>query len=418
MTVESIPAVKGGQTPVEKPDVALKKQLQQEGLRQAREFQQSSQATQVTVSQSRVASTVMVSSLEQNVVFGERRFDNNQYDKAEENKSAFDFEKVATNVLKFVGSVVRGAAKSGADEEKLTDLLGQARSGVAKGIALAEKDLAGFTNPQITEGIRNSKEAIGEGINDLEKEVLTPFRGTMEIGATLSAQYAESQSAGLKIRTKEGDEVEIHFGQSSQFQYTASQQYSAPTANAADSGSAPADAGQSISSRQTTFAMEFSEYRGISFSVKGELDKEELGAISDLIKQITDVSKSFFDGDLDGALDKALELGYDDKELAGFALKLDSRQVMSEKISAYKEVSDGNSSELKKYMRPIKEYMDELKSLNALLDTTLKDGEGYQELVNGVINQLKEVHVPDVLSAINRFHLFNGRIQAMKTQAE
>lgn len=418
MTVESIPAVKGGQTPVEKPDVALKKQLQQEGLRQAREFQQSSQATQVTVSQSRVASTVMVNSLEQEVVVGERHFDNNQYDKAEENKSAFDFEKVATNVLKFVGSVVRGAAKSGADEEKLTDLLGQARSGVAKGIALAEKDLAGFMNPQITEGIRNSKEAIGEGINDLEKEVLSPFRGTMEIGATLSAQYAESQSAGLKIRTKEGDEVEIHFGQSSQFQYSASQQYTAPAANAADSGRAPADAGQTSVTRQTTFAMEFSEYRGISFSVKGELDKEELGAISDLIKQITDVSKSFFDGDLDGALEKALELGYDDKELAGFALKLDSRQVMSEKISAYKEVSDGDSSELKKYMRPIKEYMDELKSLNELLDTTLKDGKGYQELVNGVINQMKEVHVPDVLSAINRFHLFNGRINAMKAQAE
>ena len=414
MSVDSIPAAKGGQATVEKPDVALKKQLQQEGLRQAREFQQSSQATQVTVSQTRVGSTVLVSSLEQEVVLNERRFDNRQFDKAEENKSAFDFEEVASNVLKFVGGVVRGAAKSGADEAQLTDLIGQARSGVAKGIALAEKDLAGFMNPEITDGIRNSKEAIGEGIDNIEKEVLSPFRGTMEVGASLSAQYAQSQSGGLKITTKDGDEVEINFGQSRQYQYSASERITS-SANSNGDANAPA-APQSDVVAQRSLNVQFSEYRGISFSVQGELDDDELGAISDLVKQITDVSKSFFKGDLDTALDKALELGYDEKELAGFALKLNSREVVSEKISAYKEVSDGDSSELKKYMRPIKEYMDELKSLNQLLDTTLKDGEGYKELVTGVINQMKEVHVPDVLSAINRFHLFNGRINALKAE--
>ena len=414
MSVDSIPAAKGGQATVEKPDVALKKQLQKEGLRQAREFQQSSQATQVTVSQTRVGSTVLVSSLEQEVVLNERRFDNRQFDKAEENKSAFDFEKVASNVLKFVGGVVRGAAKSGAVEAQLTDLLGQARSGVAKGIALAEKDLAGFMNPEITDGIRNSKEAIGEGIDNIEKEVLSPFRGTMEVGASLSAQYAQSQSGGLKITTKDGDEVEINFGQSRQYQYSASERITS-SANSSGDNNTPA-APQSDVVAQRSLNVQFSEYRGISFSVQGELDDDELGAISDLVRQITDVSKSFFKGDLDTALDKALDLGYDEKELAGFALKLNSREVVSEKISAYKEVSDGDSSELKKYMRPIKEYMDELKSLNQLLDTTLKEGEGYKELVTGVINQMKEVHVPDVLSAINRFHLFNGRINALKAE--
>ena len=414
MSVDSIPAAKGGQATVEKPDVALKKQLQQEGLRQAREFQQSSQATQVTVSQTRVGSTVLVSSLEQEVVLNERRFDKRQFDKAEENKSAFDFEEVASNVLKFVGGVVRGAAKSGADEAQLTDLIGQARSGVAKGIALAEKDLAGFMNQEITDGIRNSKEAIGEGIDNIEKEVLSPFRGTMEVGASLSAQYAQLQSGGLKITTKDGDEVEISFGQSRQYQYSASERITS-SANSNGDANAPATPESDVVARRS-LNVQLSEYRGISFSVQGELDDDELGAISDLVKQITDVSKSFFNGDLDTALDKALNLGYDEKELADFALKLNSREVVSEKISAYKEVSDGNSSELKKYMRPIKEYMDELKSLNQLLDTTLKDGEGYKELVNGVINQMKEVHVPDVLSAINRFHLFNGRINALKAE--
>ncbi|MDC8832332.1 DUF5610 domain-containing protein [Alteromonas gilva] len=426
MTVESIPAAKGAQTTVEKPDVALKKQLQQEGLRQAREFQQNSQlsntkvvadqpASQVSVSQSRVASSLLVSSFEQQVVINERRYNNAQYDTPSEEKLGFDFEKVASNVLKFVGGVVRGAAKSGADEATLTDLLGQARSGVAKGIAMAEKDLAGFMNPEISDGIRNSREAIGTGINKLEDEVLSPFRDTAINGATLSGALGESQQAGLRIRTKDGDEVEINFGQSRQLRYSVSQQntyYANSEGNNDGNNSAP------VAQTQTSASMEYFEYRGLSFSVKGELDKQELTAISDLLKQITDVSKSFFDGDLDKALDKALDLGFDENELEGFALKLNQQQIVSEKISAYQEVGQSDASELKQYLRPIKEYMEELKSMNDLLDSTVQDGGSYQSLVNGVINQMKEVHVPDVVSAINRFHQFNGKLNGPKQKAE
>ncbi|NVK55061.1 MAG: DUF5610 domain-containing protein [Alteromonadaceae bacterium] len=429
MTVESIPAAKGAQPSVEKPDVALKKQLQQEGLRQAREFQQNSQlsnkvvadqpASQVSVSQSRVASSLLVSSFEQKVVLNERRFKNAQYDTPSEEKSGFDFEKVARNVLKFVGGVVRGAAKSGANEETLTDLLGQARSGVAKGIAMAEKDLAGFMNPEISDGIRNSREAIGTGIDKLEDEVLSPFRDSTSTGVTQSGGFGESQQSGLRIRTKDGDEVEINFGQSRQLQYSVSQQntYNGNGGDIKDGNNNAGSNAPAVES-QTTTSMEYFEYRGLSFSVKGDLDKEELTAISDLVKQISDVSKSFFDGDLDKALDKALDLGFDEKELAGFSLKLNQQQIASEKISAYQEVGQSDSSELKQYLRPIQEYMEELKSMNQLLDATVKEGDSYQSLVNGVINQMKEVHVPDVVTAINRFHQFNSKLSASKPEAE
>lgn len=419
MAMESIPAAKRDASMAEKPDVALKKQLQQEGLRQAREFQQlsqTSQATQVSVSQTRVAASVFVSSFEQQVVVDERRFDNRQFsDIEEENKSAFDFEKVADNVLKFVGGVIRGAGKGGATEEKLADLIGQARSGVAKGIALAEKDLAGFMNQQISDGIRNSKEAIDNGINDIEKEVLSPFSSDISTGTTIGGSLSDTKSSSLLIRTKDGDEVEVNFGQASQLRYNASTQ----SDFLGNQGDSDAEATTDLSGQhQSSVSLEYFEYRGISFSVKGELDKDELGAISDLVKQITDVSKTFFKGDLDEAFEKALDLGYDENELAGFALKLNRQTVVSEKISAYESVNEGDTGKLKQYMRPIQEYMQQLKSLDELLTNTLKDGEGYQELVNGVINQMTEVHVPDVLSAINRFHQFNGRMNALKKEAE
>ena len=409
MTVDSIPAGKSDPGKVDSPRTSLNKQLQQEGLRQAREFQQSTQSVQLSVSQTAVSNKVVVTAMEQNVVVNERRFDNSQYSNAapEASKSLFDFETVANNVLKFVGGVVRGAAKSGADDETLTDLIGQARSGVAKGIAMAQKDLAGLMNSEISQGIEKSREAIGNGINELEDEVLGKSEAASGIMAQqLFAQNMNAEQAGLVIRTKDGDEVSLYFGQARQVSYNASYTYNAPintgSGTSATSGSASFSYNQSL---------QYTEYSGVSFAVKGDLDEGELSAISDLLKQITDVSRSFFDGDMESAFNKALELGFDEKELAGFSLQLDRKQV-SEKISAYQqnESEVDNKEALRKQLEPLKAYVEQLKSMQDLLDKTLEVGTDYSKVINGVINQMTDVHVPDVVSAINRYHQFNSKL--------
>lgn len=56
---------------------------------------------------------------------------------------------------------------------------------MVKGIVLVEKDLVGFMNLEIIDGICNSKEVIGEGIDNIEKEVLLLFCGIMEVGVLL-----------------------------------------------------------------------------------------------------------------------------------------------------------------------------------------------------------------------------------------
>ncbi len=411
MTVDSIPAGKSDPGKVESPRTSLNKQLQQEGLRQAREFQQTTQSVQLSVSQTAVSNKVVVTAMEQNVVVNERRFDNSQYANAtpEASKSLFDFETVANNVLKFVGGVVRGAAKSGADDETLTDLIGQARSGVAKGIAMAQKDLAGLMNSEISQGIEKSREAIGNGINELEDEVLGKSEAASGIMAQqLFAQNMNAEQAGLVIRTKDGDEVSLYFGQARQVSYNASYTYNAPINTG--SGSSAASDSASFSYNQS---LQYTEYSGVSFAVKGDLDEGELTAISDLLKQITDVSRSFFDGDIETAFNKALELGFDENELAGFSLQLDRKQV-SEKIAAYQqnESEVDNKEALRKQLEPLKAYVEQLKSMQDLLDKTLEVGTDYSKVINGVINQMTDVHVPDVVSAINRFHQFNSKMTA------
>ncbi|TPV56407.1 DUF4367 domain-containing protein [Aestuariibacter sp. GS-14] len=415
MTVDTIPAVSSDPGKVESPRTSLNKQLQQEGLRQAREFQQSTQSVQLSVSQTAVSNKVMVTSMEQNVVVDERRFDNSQYSgtASDSSKSMFDFETVANNVLKFVGGVVRGAAKGGADDETLTDLIGQARSGVAKGIAMAQKDLAGLMNSTISQGIEKSRDAIGKGINELEDEVLGGSDTASGVMAQqLFSQNMNAEQAGLVIRTRDGDEVSLYFGQARQLSYNSSYTYNAGTNSGTGNGTAPAASTVSYSQ-----SLQYTEYRGISFAVKGELDEGELTAISDLLKQITDVSRSFFDGDIESAFNKALELGFDEKELAGFSLQLDRKQV-SEKIAAYQqnESEQNNKDELKKKLEPLKAYVEQLKSMQDLLDKTLQAGTDYSKVVNGVINQMTDVHVPDVVSAINRFHLYNNKLSGDVTE--
>jgi len=40
-------------------------------------------------------------------------------------------------------------------------------------------------------------------------------------------------------------------------------------------------------------------------------------------------------------------------------------------------------------------------------ESTLESNEDYNTLIGGLINEMKDVQVPDLVSAINRFHAFN-----------
>ena len=50
-------------------------------------------------------------------------------------------------------------------------LFSQAREGVSRGFAMAEKDLAGFMNDEIEQGMTKSRDLIDTGINDLETDI-------------------------------------------------------------------------------------------------------------------------------------------------------------------------------------------------------------------------------------------------------
>ncbi|MFQ3251040.1 MAG: hypothetical protein ACI9O6_002887 [Glaciecola sp.] len=392
MNLGEIKTVPAEQPKVVRPDVALNKQLQQDGLKQAKELQQSFANANQDISDNRkVAARVLGVSISQTLTIEGRTSDvtsKTEDDEMKVKKPLFDFEEVARNVLNFVGSVINKAASDGADDDKLNSLFEQARYGVSKGIELAEEELGANATEEVKEGIANSKASIFDGIQRLENNIFDKSEKSGELsGESLSLQKAELSE--FSVRTRDGDEVQIRFGLR---ESTSRESFSS------DNG----DSQTSLIYQQTT---------NFSLQVKGDLDEDELKAIGELVAQADDVANTFYRGDIEEAYNQALEIGYDNTELASFALQL-TKVESSQKIQKYGEVqqySEKPSADLKS-PKAVAQYLN--KVLDGLNQATEQLGspEDFKSVINSLVNELKDVQVPDILSAINRFHTFNAKL--------
>ncbi|MCF2947257.1 DUF5610 domain-containing protein [Paraglaciecola aquimarina] len=395
----------------------------------------------------------------------------------ESSDSLFDFNEVAKNVLNFIGGAVKNAKNNGADETVLNDLFEQASYGVLKGIKLAEKDLAGFMSEDIEKGISESKNLIQQGIEKLKQDIFNPSTGDSQQANSIEntqASYAKLETGQLNIRTRDGDQVTIRFEDLQSFELnqqeirqlatqpepaeelapespevTAKQQTPAKekAAVAQDTAETSKDDAPQTQAKKideqvavgsvvdsetksqegdeiTQSAAEianpnsqnaiFYQEQSLSFSVRGELDDGELKAIGNLVADANELADEFFNGDIETAFNQALELGFDEQELTGFALqltKVENTQVIKayETVSHFDEENEGNEDPTKA-VKPVADYMDKL--LNVLEGSRLKleNNKSYENMVNELINRLGDVATPDLISAINRFNDFNQKL--------
>lgn len=352
-------------------------------------------------SQYTIAYRAIGESLQQNVSLnGETSRKSAEYNSAS-SKPMFDFEEVADNVMQFVGGVIRQQAKNGAETEALSNLFDQARTGVEKGIGQAKRYLAGFMNDELSDGINKVSTELSSRISALEEEIFAP-QSAQQTSVELAA--GTSKSSELLIRTRDGDEVTLSFSRQNSVYYAGSSyqtQNVAPTSGS----SYQASASQSLFS--------YLSEMGVSLSISGDLDEEELTAISKLVENISKLANEFFYGDVQKAFTEALGLGYDKDELVGFSLQLTKTQSAAV-TSEYAEVQQYSDSEtLRKTPKnaPLMEYVDEVLKTMDQASTQLGSFQDYNGIVNELVNQMgDEVKVPDLVSAISRFHQFNNSI--------
>jgi hypothetical protein len=394
MNLGEIKATQSEQSKLVRPEVALNKQLQQDGLKQARELQKTFVNENQGMSDNRkVAARVLGISISQTLTVEGRTADvtaRNQDDEQNVKKPLFDFEEVARNVLNFVGNAIKNASADGAPDEKLNALLEQARYGVSKGIKLAEYELGANATEEVKDGIAKSRVSIFDGIQQLEASIINKSdKSAQTDNASVSAQKTELSE--LSLRTRDGDEVQIRFGLLENI--------------SKDSFTSDNDGDISHASfiyKQTT---------SFSLQIKGDLDDNELQAIGDLVAQADDVANTFYRGDIEKAYDKALNIGFDNKELSSFALQL-SKVESSQKIQKYGEVQKYSETPSIDLQAPkaVAEYLN--KVLDGMNQAAQKLGsqEDFKSVVNSLVNEMKDVQVPDILSAINRFHTFNAKL--------
>jgi len=405
------------------PDAEIKKQLQQQGLEQAAKGVQSSRVT-LSSSQSfglRVFSQSLNSSLNVN------DFRPNFSIPEKPQKGLFDFEEVAKNVLNFVGGVLKQAKAGGMADDELTSLFEQAREGVLKGVEMARKDLAGFMNDDISSGIEKSQELIEKGLKSLEHDIFGKKAEEQNVSEVYSeeAKYSRQENGDLIINTRDGDEVTISFESLQQFQYNrdiaiSRQQIADKNEEKAQQDADSNEVAQQdepTSATQITRAesYQYFEQSGLSFSVKGELDEDELKAISGLVGDTAKLADEFFNGDVDKAFEQALNLGFDDKELTGFALNLTKvEQVQVTKtygqVSHFNENNEGQSTDAAKATKPVAQYLDKLLDVSEQAREKLFDAGAFEDLVNGILNKVVGIETPELIDAINRFNGFNKRL--------
>lgn len=67
-------------------------------------------------------------------------------------------------------------------------------------------------------------------------------------------------------------------------------------------------------------------------------------------------------------------------------------------------------------VKPVAQYLEKMLSVFEQSNQTLQSLGDYNTMINGIINEMKDIQVPDLVQAINRFHSFNQ--QMLETMPE
>lgn len=432
---------------------SIQNQLRDDGLKQAIKGQnsQTSQRVDQFSSSTSLGVRIYSNALNNTLEVDKLKPDFAAPDSEKSKTSLFDFEEIAKNVLKFVGGAIKSAQNMGADANKLNNLFEEASSGVLKGIKMAEQDLAGFLNEEITNGISQSKSLIEEGIANLRRDIFNPQalalrKPTQTSVNSTDASYVKLESGELNIRTRDGDSVKITFEDLEQFklsqrqvqqlaqqavavnkadvtkpvarnsELTVATQTVTPLTGAVEGSNVTVKKTEDPQSSTASIEQNTIRYQEstFTFSVKGDLDEDELKAIGQLVADANELAEEFFSGDIETAFNQALELGFDEQELSSFALQL-TKFENTAVIKAYETVSrfddDSVNNDPAKAAKPVADYLDKLLNVLDGARLQLENSKSYENVINELINKLgKDVATPDLITAINRFNEFNQKL--------
>ncbi len=181
------------------------------------------------------------------------------------------------------------------------------------------------------------------------------------IWAKFSYQELQARSFSFNLTTEEGDVVTINASAASGYGAQANYQNS--------NGSYLKYQEASVQTSQ------------FSFSVDGDLSDEELAAINDLLGEVNDLAAVFYQGDVQGAFEQALSLGYDEDQIAAFSLSL--TQTTVQRATQEYQRNDAEHQPVAKRLLPVGQFMGSLQSVLERIEKHV----GQTELLSTLLDQ-------------------------------
>jgi hypothetical protein len=309
-----------------------------------------------------------------------------------------DAQAVATTMLDFVQRGLDQLRSRGADDNRIEQRLEAAKEGIAKGYDQAEQQLKdmGLLNDELKAEIDQGRNLINLGLDQITRGQYEENNQSRDANAGMpalssslySSQASQQNSMSLELMTKDGDRISLSFKQSAQ-----SSSYSEQQGN------------------QFMTVAGFEQGTEWQMDVIGDLDEGEQAALSSLLQGVEKLSSTFFSGDLGGALEQAMKLGFDGNELASMSLNL-RQEAFSSVSRAYNSVQpklptpelENLSSSLLGYNDDYLSALDQAKSfsapetlLNALVDQMFPDDnlkdifQAYNQGLNNAVNHRAEM---------------------------
>lgn len=231
-----------------------------------------------------------------------------------------------------------------------------------------------------TQANKDKPSAVREDANTPIRNPAQALQDSSKISAAMVRQaeqaYGYSQTMNLQLTTREGDKVSVDFSQL----YTQYQSYKETVAGQQDPTGV-----RYFESRETMEATAFEER--FAFSVEGDLNEDELGAIFDVFEKVDKLANQFYDGNIENALQEAMNMELDFGQLQGMQLDLSQTQVsMSRQQQAVAQQYQQGAD--KATVAELPEYLQNWQQAIESLDQWFEDAKGaWNELMGGVTAQ-------------------------------
>ncbi len=251
-----------------------------------------------------------------------------------------------------------------------------------------------------------NEQALMHGKLDQDADFHPSAKGLRAAAATEKYEqaYGYSQTMKLTLRTKEGDTVQVDFRQL-YAQYQSYQHDQAATAG-------PKGA-RYFESTQAMEATAFQERFG--FSVKGNLNQNELKAIYNVFEQVNQLANQFFDGNIEEAFKQAQHMKIDFGQLSNVSLDMQKSEVKTQsyqRAAAYQQVQqstqggvpaqkgDGKVADLPPYLQKMQQAVENMsqyfeearKKVDQLFSMTLAQRDPAQQPVSAWYDKVKSLH--------------------------